>query len=207
MEVKTFDLSKQLIPNAISGWQVLSVRTLQAYAISYAMLECNGIAYPVDEATVRVVGDTLECQLSFNLDQNDKLALRIYYHGIRDYKLLFPVVQATDPDRASRLGAFYEEAEKNFASGAWLSFMLMCAAMFEHLLYFRLGFPARQTSLKDVSTEALNRSEINQAEFDIVNKARTFRNVIHCNRLQDSYVSRRDAMDAKILIERLILRL
>ncbi|HEY5601704.1 MAG TPA: hypothetical protein VIM41_01195 [Gammaproteobacteria bacterium] len=50
---------------------------------------------------------------------------------------MFPAVST--PERKESLANYYEEAEKCFDAGAWLSFMLMCGAVFEGLLYDQIG--------------------------------------------------------------------
>ncbi|MFJ8457318.1 hypothetical protein [Bacillus paramycoides] len=101
------------------------------------------------------------------------------------------------------LGSFYEEAEKNFDQGAWLSFALMCGAVFEGMLYDKLGYPS-ENNFQHMTNVAYARNIINEQQNGIIDNVRKLRNRIHCNRFNKPYVSRTDAMDMKSILDTLI---
>ncbi|MCJ2140271.1 hypothetical protein [Methylobacterium sp. E-066] len=207
MKTTHFNLTAQ-VPAVPSGTispptQSFTVRSLDAYAISNAFVQVNGINNLVDGINSQIAGDTLTCN-DFKLQQPDNVVLQIYYHGIRDYSALFPTVKSTEPARAIRMGAFYQEAENCFEQGAWISFMLMSAAIFEHLLYYKLGSPNNPTALSALNTRALNQGAITQNAHNIIKTTNNARNVIHCNRMADPDITRAQAMDAKTVIDELM---
>ena len=156
---------------------------------------------------MRIKNDKFYMKADFRgaLRECARFILQIHYYGIRDYSLLFPDFLVNDPDRATRLGLFYEEAEKCFDNGAWLSFALMCGAIFEHLLYFKLNGSERQYGR--LILKARNAGIIQKEESDTMEAIRKLRNIIHRNRLSEGYIQRAEAMDIKTLIERLIVSL
>jgi hypothetical protein len=168
----------------------------------------NGLSAFVDNKNISIVGQNIifKPQLGGGqIDNKDICELNIAYHGIRDYSLLFPKIVTTEPDRADRLGEFYKEAEACFEQGAWLSFALMSGAIFEHMLHHKLS--KSEKTLSKLITAAKQQNLITAQEENIIEKIRNFRNVIHCNRLADPYITRSKAMDTKSLIDRLILNL
>ena len=207
MNVRFFEIDTSGLPATAAppAPQIFPVKGLNAYAISSAVLSYNGQANRVGHEPFFITGTDLVCNTSLFV-ASDVLELVVYHYGIRDYSLLFPLVSAFDDERAARLGRFYQEAENAFNTEAWLSFMLMSAAIFEHLLYFNLGSPAGMTTLYDLSQEARRRDVISAAELTVVDSTRRSRNVIHCNKMNEVYISRSEALDARALIERLILK-
>lgn len=62
--------------------------------------------------------------------------VHIYFYGIRDYSLLFPKI---NKNLAKRLGLYYKEAEKCLENVLWLSYALMCGAIFQGILFSKYG--------------------------------------------------------------------
>ena len=177
----------------------LTISTLPAFAIEYFTFQF-GVLSSFPDVNDSLDNDKLTIYTESELTGLDS-KLVIHYHGIRDYKLLFPFI--ADLSLQERLGNFYREAETSFDNAAWLSFMLMCGAIFEGMLFAKLGQPngskfhqlitnARQDSLIDIDTES------------IMNKVRGYRNLVHANRHSDLYVSRVDAMDTRTTLDKLI---
>jgi hypothetical protein len=86
--------------------------------------------------TDKLEGDRLTVSPGYTLDDLD-CKIVIFYHGIRDYGLLFPSI--TPLTLQARMGEFYREAEIAFDAAAWLTFMLMCGALFEGILFHKMG--------------------------------------------------------------------
>src|SRR5690606_10673131 len=100
-------------------WEV-NVPLLPAYSVEYYSIKVDDVSdiSPGDED---IVGDNIIVYSEFKLYEELKSVLiELHYHGIKDYSALFPKVY--DPKLRDRLGQFYEEAEKNFEQGSWLSF-------------------------------------------------------------------------------------
>lgn len=133
--------------------------------------------------------------------------LNIYYEGIKDYKLLFPrVLDSKDyVHLAERLGEYYHECELAFEKNMWISFILMCGAIFEGLLLFELKKP--NASFENLIILAERRHIINDNDKEIMNKARMSRNIIHARRYEEKSYSRYEAVEMNILLNKLIYKL
>lgn len=176
---------------------VVKIPTIPAYAIEHSDLIVNGVGSKTGNFYI-IEGDELIC-VQGTIGVNDVLRIIIHYHGIRDYRLLFPAV--SDVGLVDRLANFYEESEKNFNAGAWLSFALMCGAIYEGLLFDKLNQNVKfQILINDACTNNL----IDPHTAAIMHKTRNFRNLVHANRFSDPYVSRADAMDIKTTLDKLI---
>ena len=170
---------------------------IPAFAIEYFTLQFGAIStFPENTDTLQ--GDTLTVNPGYHLDGMD-CRIVVFYHGIRDYSLLFPNV--TPASLQTRLGEFYREADAAFDSAAWLTFMLMCGALFEGILFFRIG--ANQ-SFNDLIQTAATNGTIDAQTRAIMDTVRQYRNLVHANRHAQHYVSRADAMDTKIALDRLL---
>lgn len=130
--------------------------------------------------------------------------LIIHYHGIRDYKLLFPAISSEI--RMQRLANYYEEADKCFETGAWLSFMMMCGAVFEGLLFDSIG-SSNAKKFNELITKAANQNLITSDEQNLIDKVREYRNIVHLDNSEDRYVSRADVMDTRKILDLIIQRL
>jgi len=129
--------------------------------------------------------------------------LIIHYHGIRDYKLLFPAISSEI--RIQRLANYYEEADKCFEAGAWLSFMMMCGAVFEGLLFDSIG-NSKAKKFNDLIIKAAKQNLITSDEQILIDKVREYRNIIHLDNNEESYVSRADVMDTRKVLDSIIQR-
>lgn len=188
--------------------QVFTLDVLPAYAIDHASLIVNGLHGHIDGTYLAISGDKIVHRPGANhviIESDYECQLQIFYHGIRDYSLLFPRIAATDQNRAERLGKYYQEAEVCFDDGAWLSFALMSGAIFEHMLYHKLS--GSHDTLASLTQEAATNGVITQQDAAIIDNVRKFRNVIHCNKMNIAYITRAEAMDVKTLIDRLVLTL
>ena len=121
-----------------------NVPTLSAYAIGYSDVLINGLGSHQEGVDYEIKSDRLIWNDPTSIHSDDKLRLVIQNHGIRDYRLLFPTV--TNASLVERLASFYEEAEKDLKSAAWLSYVLMCGAIFKGLLYAILNVNKRSPS-------------------------------------------------------------
>jgi len=170
---------------------------IPAFAVEYFMIHYGALSTLPDRSHT-LTGDVLTVNPGYNLDDMD-CRIVIFYHGIRDYSLLFPNVNP--PNLQSRLGEFYREADAAFDAAAWLSFMLMCGALFEGILFFKSG--ANQ-SFNDLILSAATKGTIDSQTRAIMDSVRQYRNLVHANRYAELYVSRADAMDTRITLDRLL---
>ena len=169
-----------------------------AYAIEYYTIHIGSLSgFP--NAENELIGNTLTLSLPYTLDDKDDCRITIFHYGIRDYSLLFPNVSPLD--LKNRLGEFYREAEITFDSASWLGFALMCGALFEGILYFSLK---KNNKFIDLISNARAQNIINSEEEKIINKVRDARNLVHANKHQDPYITRLDAMDIKITLDKLL---
>jgi len=179
----------------------LRIPILPAFSVEYFSVEYRGdLVFSGTRDNLNTDIIIVETDISV-LHDFEQISVVVHYNGIRDYSLLFPLVEKDGLKRD--LGLFYEEAEKNFAQGAWLSFTLMCGAVFEGMLYDKLGYPSKN-NFNNMINVAADTNIINEHQKNIINKARELRNRVHCNKFDLDYVSRTDAMDMKSLLDRLI---
>ncbi len=182
------------------------IPTLRAYAVEYSEFSfTDGLSkhkQPTEGLEYVLVDDGLVWH-SFELpffQQQDGYRLVVHYHGIRDYSLLFPHVG--DQDLRRRLGEFYEEAESNFENAAWLSYALMCGALYEGLLYHHFECQ------NDDFAELIRRTQVNNIvdEFTVrvMTKTRELRNLVHASRASTPFVDRSQAMDMRTVMDKLI---
>ena len=221
MHSKIFKLEK---PCDLEGGQFeryvayYSVPTLDAYAVEYAELRVHQDLDGIGK-TELLQGNGFE--LETNLVRWDNyinifpgheppIYLIIHYHGVGDYNKLFPFIN--EDKEKERLGLFYEEAEKNQESGAWLSFMLMCGSIFEGMLYCIIR--------ENLSEAAINRNKnfsnyiktaycsgyIDDKEKEIMHSVREQRNLVHLARYEKSYVSREQALNTRKVLDDMIIR-
>ena len=125
--------------------------------------------------------------------------LTIYHHGIRDFSLLFPHV--CDNALKCRLGRFYKEADTAFENGIWLSFALMCGALYEGLLF---AYLEENLNFFDLINKAGDKEIIDSNIVEIMHRARNLRNLVHANNFSKEFVSRSDAMDMRKVMDFLI---
>ncbi len=194
-----------------SGLESLLVPTLSAYAIEFADFtppRCLDVGHVelIDGKDFRIEGDRVIFEMPLTnpfLQMEGGLSssrLVIHYHGVREYKLLFP--QVTDESLQARLAKFYEEAERVFDSGSWLSFALMASAIYEGLL----GWSLREE--KDTFASLIKKAHdapiIDTPERDVLEAARQTRNLVHASRHMEAWVSRAQAMDMRTVLDKLV---
>ncbi|MEB9862126.1 DUF4145 domain-containing protein [Bacillus cereus] len=195
----SYDPLEELCPYL---WHI-NIPILSALSVEYFSVQDRG-SFSLSSLDTVVAGDTLIMESAYPLSEEHRsISVVVHYNGIRDYSLLFPWVSNVDLKRD--LGLFYEEAEKNFEQGAWLSFALMCGAVFEGMLYAKLNYPS-ENGFNLMITRASNEENniLNASQKEIMDKVRILRNRVHCNKFDLPYVSRVDAMDIKSLLDRLI---
>ncbi|EKO3807806.1 hypothetical protein NTE05_005074 [Vibrio harveyi] len=174
---------------------VFEIDLLRAYAIEHYKIQIGALsAFP--DTSDSLVDNKLTIQPGYELDDELGCRLTIYHHGIRDYSLLFPTV--TNLDLRERLGLYYQEAESAFESGSWLSFMLMSGALFEGMLHHKLGGNDQFASL----ISRIN--DMSETDIALIQKIKNFRNLVHASRFNEPYVTRADAMDIKIILDRML---
>lgn len=188
----------------------IEIPLLPAYSIEYLSIQLGPLTY-----TSSLTGNAADTVINGNkiITESDYsasvinhsykgLGVIIYYQGIRDYSLLFPWVSPVK--LRERLGMFYEEAEKCFSQGSWLSFSLMCGALFEGMLYSKLNRPTTNNNFFDLINQGKNTNLLNNDQAHIMEKVRRLRNLIHANNFNYPYITRKDATDIKSTMDQLI---
>ena len=202
MKSTVFDLniaSPTTSLNIVDGKEryTFTIAILPAFAVEYFTFQLGALSvFP--SATDTISDNTVTIETGYSLEDLECKFI-IHYHGIRDYGLLFPSVTPTSLQE--RLGNFYREAEAAFDSASWLAFMLMCGALFEGILYSRLG---TNTTFEKLIEAASAAGSINAGTECIMNKVRNYRNLVHANRHATPNVSRADAMDTRTTLDRLL---
>jgi len=143
--------------------------------------------------------DILEIETGFPEFQDWVFALTIFYHWIRDYSELFYWVNIIE--LKNRLWKYYEEAERNFNSWAYLSFLIMCWAIFEWMLEAKWIPWLFKIKIDTAYTKKL----INEDTKKIMHKVRELRNIIHWNNYNKQYPIITDFMDTRKELDNLIL--
>ena len=183
-----------------------TIPTLPAYAIEYSEFSASdqmgsGQKVFVEDKDFEIEGDKLIWKNYEEplLKASTVYRLTVHYHGIRDYSMLFPHV--LDKDLRERLGTFYEEAEIAFENGAWLSFALMCGAIYEGLLY---SLYSKNMNFNKMIQKALLEHLIDNETAAVMDSTRNLRNIVHGNRFSEPYVTRLQAMDMRKVMDKLI---
>ena len=176
---------------------------LPAYAINYTELKIWGTSYLensdywIDQPNSRVIIKDSSEKIKMAEDTHNTLIVN--YFGIRDYRLLFPKV--TNEKLAKRLGCFYEESEKTFDNNSWLAYSLMCAAVFEGILYSKYN---RSDTFEKLIDCAYSKGDINDKIQSIMHGTRHIRNLVHANNYTDDYVNRKTAMDIRTVMDYIV---
>lgn len=185
-------------------WHI-HVPVLEALSVEYFVAQYGPLTSLFDDTDYYIKGNNIVVYSQYSsLDSfgPSGMLITLHYHGIRDYGLLFPWV--ANIKLRNRIGGFYEEAERNFEQGAWLSFALMCGAVFEGMLYAKLNMPS-SNRFKDMTIEAYeNKKIIDLKQKQIMDDARNARNLIHANRFNKNYITRKKAMDIMTTMNKLI---
>ncbi|WP_217581593.1 hypothetical protein [Lysinibacillus sp. GbtcB16] len=176
----------------------IEIPTLSAYTVEYFSLNISPLS-SFHQGDI-ITGNTIEFETDFVKEEINSLEVVIYYHGIKDYQALFPWI--TDEPVRKRLATYYEELEKTFEVKAWLPFVLMCAAVIEGMLYEKLGRPT--VTLNEMIEQATENGLLNLNDSSIMHKARKSRNLVHINRRELPYVNRKEALEMRVTIDRLI---
>jgi len=182
------------------GWFCTKIPLLQAYAIEYSDYYINGLLEKIEGEDYRIEinsGEIVYTDRNYFLGDQHRLV--IHYHGIRDYSYLFPKVE--NDKLRERLGIFYEEAERCFDNSSWLSYSLMCAAVFEGLLYSHYD---KNISYLQLIKKAKNDGLLDDNSINIVESARKMRNLVHANKFSDHYIKREQAYDLRTTMDQLL---
>jgi len=178
---------------------------LPAFAIEYAELRVPGFIDTPEEHLLLgkgfdINGDEVLTPHYKDTFFNTPPQMIIHYHAIRDYQLLFPGLH--NQDYKPKLALMYEEAEKNFESGAWLSFVLMCGSVIEGLLFDSVG--KNGLGLCELTKRAYKRSYIDSHQKEVIDHLKDMRNFIHTDDEKTHYVKRAEAIDSHKVLNDLI---
>lgn len=176
---------------------ILSAFSVEYFTIQYGEL----VTFSTKNDVVNGNFITVESGIDSN-DWNKNLTVVITYNGIRDFSLLFPWIDIED--LRIRLGEFYEEADKSFETGAWLSFALMCGAVFEGMLFAKLSSSTQETNYFNLLEMGRQSHLIKEDQYTNMNKVRELRNLVHANKYNRAYIMRKDAMDIRKTLSELL---
>ncbi len=200
-EVDALTLKCKKISEESFIWGIC-IPLLPAFSVEYLSIKDRNLSSLISGEEC-IVGENLVINAGYEVDEYmDKILIELHYHGIKDYSSLFPKV--VDTNLRERLGLFYEEAEKNFSQGSWLSFALMCGAVFEGMLYAKLSPAASNNTFSLMIIDAHSKGVINDKQRDIMNIVRISRNLVHANKIRDPYISRKNAMEIRATLDKLI---
>jgi hypothetical protein len=184
------------LPSGTDYIYTFQLPLVPAFAIEYFTLQYGPLStFPSLDDTLQ--DGKLTVNPGYDLNGIDSKIV-IFYHGIRDYKLLFPGI--TTESLQTRMGEFYREAELAFDTAAWLTFMLMCGALFEGILFDKMGRDSFDNLIQKVASNGM----IDSATAAIMQKVRKYRNLVHANHHEEPYVTRVDAMDTRITLDKLL---
>lgn len=175
-----------------------TIPILPAFCVEYFVAQIGALTYYQDKCDI-ITNNTITCKAEYSTAEFEKKII-IYYHGIRDYSLLFYWV--TEQQLRERLGMFYREAENDFDNGAWLSFALMSGAIFEGILYSKILGSSK--TFHDMINYAHSNNIIDGKTKDIMHNVRQFRNLVHSNMYSSMYITRADAMDIRSILDKVI---
>ncbi|MBF0509223.1 MAG: hypothetical protein HQK57_09905 [Deltaproteobacteria bacterium] len=205
MNVTIFDLYPQQKPTASTGGEThFLIPTLPAYAIEYSVLQLNGVGGEIASEKYEINEEKIIIKAPLSLGQADRLRLVIYYLGIRDYALLFP--QIKDLDLKKRMALFYRDAELAFENALWPCYAVMCGAIFQGILFTKLSesLSFARLPFQKLIEKAIDLGIIDTHTADVMEVVRNFRNVVHANKFEEPCINRADAMDIKLIMDKLI---
>ncbi|KNH23914.1 hypothetical protein ACS78_08145 [Priestia megaterium] len=201
IEVKSEDIDVKPNINGVPSftWNI-KIPILPAFSVEYFTIQAGG----VNAITMADIEEDKIILPTMHMLYPDWKSIHIvlHYHGIRDYSLLFPWIE--NQGLRTRIGEFYEEADKNFEQGAWLSFALMCGAVFEGMLHARLDPNSTYSQFNNLINNAFSSRLIDERERNIVRKVKDARNLVHSGNFNYPYVTRKDAMDIMATLNELI---
>jgi len=178
--------------------RTINIPKLEAYSIEYYDFIINGLS-GYDSCVEISNCDVIVTAKDHILYEDDRYELIIYHHGIRDYEALFPYV--TNKELKKRLADFYMDTEKCFESGAWLPFSLMCGGIFEGIL---ISQGVLDNEFCNQIQVAESRGIISSEEATIMHNVRNNRNIVHANKYSNPYIKRKEAMDIRTVLDKLI---
>ncbi|PGQ97924.1 DUF4145 domain-containing protein [Bacillus cereus] len=184
-------------------WHI-NIPLLPAFSITHFSIQAN-VSVSFSTRNDRVQGDFLIVESEFpsnHLADNEDVIVVLNYHGIRDYSLLFPWINNTE--LKERVGLFYEEAEKSFETESWLSLSLMCGGVFEGMLYEILQPSSKNNTFSRMIELAQNQGILTVDQCSIMNRVRDLRNLVHGNKYNLPYISRKEAMDIRSTLDQMI---
>lgn len=206
-----FHLSEKDYPLWDAKELKLHVPTLSAYGIEFAELfpPMNldlGFEPAVQGTDFNIKGEYIiwkgRALQSISSLTGGLFRLLIHYHGIRDYEALFPFIESET--LRLRLSEFYEEAEKVFESGAWLSYAIMCGAVYEGMLV--ANKEVKGARFADLISNASAKGLLSELEAATMTLARESRNLVHADKNEKPIVSRKNAMDMRTTMDKLIFQ-
>ncbi len=182
---------------SLNLWEI-NIPILSAYSVEYisANLDSLSMVWPNE----CFVDNVIKFPTDFDKSEIKNFVVVVNYHGIKEYEALFPWIK--EEKLINRIAKFYAELEKCYENEAWLPALLMSGAVIEGLLYAKLGY--QQNILNDLITIAQNRNLVSVKDASILHGIRRYRNLVHANNYNESFVSRKEALEVKTVIDRII---
>jgi len=191
----------------------LDLEFLNSLSINYINIYISGAPQQTEDADYTVDGRRLilSSELSSSVGVNDEIELLIHYYGVRDYQSLFYFLG--DHELEDKMGRYYHESELCFVNGCWLSYLMMVGAIFEGILYDKLKDAIeldKDNAAKNFGKlldKAYGDGSIIDETYMIMNSIRKKRNLVHVGCDPDSYPTYTDAMDAKAVLMKEMIRI
>lgn len=224
MKTLIFELKPEYFEE-IEGNFYYELEALAAFGISYSFINISGIMCDETEHFEIInEGKTIKFEDWIKKYLDGTIRLYIYYFCIKDYSALFPKIKKVDQELATRLGDFYREAEISFTNECWLTYVLMCAAIYEGILYFELEDKfdtiIRRYKLKTIRNKrnkiiidfinliryAEETAYLTNEEAKVIHFTRECRNLVHANNYEEEYITRKKAVEIMVTMDKLINR-
>jgi len=177
---------------------VISLPLFSAFSVEYFSVVVDNQSVPCS-IEKNIKGGNIRILSEYSINEQYEVTVMLYYHGIRDYSLLFPWIEGEQ--LRQRIGYYHEEADKNFESGAWFSFSVMCGAIFEGILYAK-GIQGDR--FYDKIQNAFREGLLTERQKEIFDLVRKYRNALHSNLYEVPLITRKDAMDIKNTLNMII---
>lgn len=182
----------------------INIPLLPAFSITHFSIQAQiSVSFSTRNDKIQDQYLIVESEFHSNrLGDNEDVIVVLNYHGIRDYSLLFPWI--TNDSLRNRVGLFYEEADKSFETESWLSLALMCGGVFEGMLYALLQPSTNNHTFSKMLNLAKESGILTDNQFVIMDSIRELRNLVHGNKYNSSYITRKEAMDIRATLDQII---
>lgn len=191
----------------------IDLKFLEAFSVSHIEMKISGAPSQNESQDFFVDGYrvSLSQEVSEAVAEDDKIEFLISYYGVRDYSALFCFL--SDDELVEKMGRYYRESEICFASGCWLSYLMMVGAIFEGILYdklkdcIELDRDIASKNFGKLLEKAHAEGHLLKDAYDTMDSVRKKRNLIHVGCEPETYPSYTDAMDAKVVLRKELVKM